>query len=63
MLTRSRSDFSHLREHKFRLGFKDTLNPLRSNYPVRIHYVVLKLQPQHIISCAATSVTQSRPYE
>ena len=27
-LTRLRLDFSHLNEHKFRNGFKDTLNPL-----------------------------------
>ena len=30
MLTRLRLGFSHLREHKFRHGFKDTLNPLCS---------------------------------
>ena len=28
MLTRLRLDFSHFRKHKFRNGFKDTLNPL-----------------------------------
>ena len=28
MLRKLRLDFSHLREHKFRDGFKDTLNPL-----------------------------------
>ena len=30
MLTRLRLGFSHLREQKFRNGFKDTLNPLCS---------------------------------
>ena len=28
LLTRLRRDFGHLNEHKFRHGFKDTLNPL-----------------------------------
>ena len=28
LLTRLRLDFSHVNEHKFRHGFKDTLNPL-----------------------------------
>ena len=30
MFTRLRLSFSHLHEHKFRQGFKDTLNPLCS---------------------------------
>ena len=30
MLTRLRLGFSHLRQHKFRHGFKDTLNPFCS---------------------------------
>ena len=30
MLTKLRLGFSHLREHKFRHGFKDTSNPPRS---------------------------------
>ena len=28
LLTRLRLEFSHLKEHKYRHGFKDTLNPL-----------------------------------
>ena len=28
MLTRSRLNFSHLNEHKFRDNFNDTINPL-----------------------------------
>ena len=28
LLTRLRLDFSHLREHKFRHNFRDTLNPM-----------------------------------
>ena len=28
LLTRLRLGFSHVREHKFRHGFRDTLNPL-----------------------------------
>ena len=41
MLTRLRLGFSHLREHKFRHGFKDTLNPLCScsaEATTTIHY-------------------------
>ena len=46
MLARLRLSFSHLREHRFRHGFKDieyTFCP-----------IVLKLKPQHTISCTAT---------
>ena len=43
LLTRLRFEFSHLNEHKFRHGFKDTLNP----------YVLveLKLKPLNTSSC------------
>ena len=45
LLTRLRVNFSHLKEHKFRHNFLDTINSLCS-------YVVLKLSLQITISCA-----------
>ena len=53
MLTRLRLSFSHLREHKFRHGFKDTLNPVVP--------IVLKPKLQHTISCTATPIIQTKP--
>ena len=44
-LTRLRVNFSHLREHKFRHNFLDTL--------ILFVAVVLKLSPQNTISCIA----------
>ena len=53
-LTRLRLGFSHLREHKFRHGFKDTLNPLCScsieaeittHYFLRCHLYNSKTEP------------------
>ena len=48
LLVRLRLGFSHLRQHKFRNGFRDILNPL-----VR---VVSKLKPLHTIFCVAISI-------
>ena len=53
MLARLRLSFSHLREHRFRHGFKDieyTFCP-----------IVLKLKPQHTLSCTATFMIQTEP--
>ena len=51
MLKRLRLSFSHFREHKFKHGFKGTLNPRCS--------CILKLKPQHSAFCAATSLIQT----
>ena len=51
MLTRLKLGSSHLREHKFRHNFKDTLNPFRS--------LGLKLKPQHTIFCDVTSIIEA----
>ena len=43
LITRLRLDFSHLREHKFRYNFQDTLNPICSceeNIETTTHYLL-----------------------
>ena len=43
LITRLRLDLSHLRKHKFRHNFQDTLNPIRScgdDIETTIHYLL-----------------------
>ena len=46
-----RLGFSHLREHRFRYGFKY----IKSTFCL----IILKLKPQHTIPCTATSIIQT----